>query len=356
MTKPFDDDEADRTAVSGPREARDDTQPVGRDQAPTRPVRTADLVPNLGARAGIRDLRDTLQHGPRLQPLDARTISLRISDPDIQEVPAATPLGQAPSTPPARARMTVFFGAKGGVGATALAVNVGGLLARMGQPTVLVDMDLQLGTVPVFLDLRPERSLASLVEEAERLGEGPLQSPLDRHETGLRVVSQPRIEELGAITIGRLPRFFDALALAHPQILVDGLRDFNDHAVATMDLAHQIVLVLTQDVPAVRAGSRALRLFRRLGYPTEKLTVVVNRFHKRAPVSLEAIGRALGLPVTARVHNDFPLIEQALNQGKLVGDLKPRAQPARDLDALARKVAGMPRAPRTGLLGRLLRS
>lgn len=339
--------------------------------ATIRERQTPPPLPPLGARAGIHDPRDGLQIGPRYKPLDAPTVEVRLNDVVAEEAtvrPAQEPLGKAPALTPAppkvgiKARMVVFFGPKGGVGATTLACNVGGILARNQRPTVLVDLDLQLGAVPVSLGLQPEQSISALVREAQTiggLGAGPLKTELDAHHSGLRIAAQTRIEDLGAVTVKRLPRFFDALGSGFAHILVDGLRDFNDHAVAAMDMAHLVVIVITQDVPAVRAGARALRIFRRLGYKDDRLLLVVNRYHRRAPVSLADINRVLGMPVHARVHNDFPLIEQALNKGQLVDRIQPRSRPARDLLALAQLVAGDvepgPAVDERGLLARLLR-
>lgn len=347
-------------ARPAPRITRSDAPDAG---ATVRARGTPPPLPPLGARAGIHDRRDGLQVGPRLKPLDAHTVEVRLSDVDLvspaDPLPAHEPLGAPPALRSAVARMVAFFGPKGGVGCTTLACNVGGVLARNARPTVLVDLDLQLGAVPVSLGLQPQQSISALVEEAERIGSGPLRTELDAHDSGLRIAAQTRIEDLGAVTVKRLPRFFDALGARYSHVLVDGLRDFNDHAVATMDLAHMVVVVITQDVPAVRAGARALRIFRRLGYKNDRLLLVVNRYHRRAPVDLDDIRRVLGVPVHAHVHNDFPLVEQAINRGRLVDELQPRSRPARDLLELSRLVAGdvEPRPDRgdRGLLARLLR-
>ncbi len=367
-----------RKTRSGPimvgegRPARDTHResPPGPAGSTVRDRATPPPLPPLGARAGIHDPRDGLQLGPRYKPLDARTVEVRLNDVAVEDAadrrPAEEPLGQAPGLSPkpsigGAARMVVFFGPKGGVGATTLACNVGGILARNGRPAVLVDLDLQLGAVPVSLGVQPRHSISTLVREAQSvggLGAGPLRTELDAHPSGLRIAAQTRIEDLGAVTVKRLPRFFDALGAGFGMVLVDGLRDFNDHAVASMDLAHMVVIVITQDVPAVRAGARALRIFRRLGYKDDRLLLVVNRYHRRAPVGLDDIRRVLGMPVHARVHNDFPLIEQALNRGQLVEHIQPRSRPARDLLALAALVAGdvkpTPVTEERGLLGRLL--
>ncbi len=312
------------------------------------------------SRAGIKDPRQSTfitnladieaARGSRPKPLSSKTNVLSLEDLEDVTRPGDEPLGVAPqpgvSVP---TKMTAFFAPKGGVGSTFLACNVAGALAATSEKVVVVDMDLQLGAVPVSLNLKPERSIGELVVEAEKAGEGPLESGLDRHQSGITLVAQgDRIEELSEVTAERLPRFFDALGHQFSHVIVDGLRDFSDHAVSTMDLAHQVVLVATQDVPAIRAAARALRIFRRLGYEPGRIKVVLNRYHKKAPVSLEAIHNALGQPVDAVVRNDFPLVESALNHGVMVSDLKAAAGLTRDVEALARHLAGMPATASAG--------
>lgn len=319
------------------------------------------------SRAGIKDprqatvvtnLADVSRARSRPKPLSAHTNILRLEDlEEIQELPANEPLGQpAPQAVSVASRMIAFFAPKGGVGATLLAINVAGVLARLRRNTVLADMDLQLGSVPVCLNMRPERSIAELVVEAVNTGSGPLTSGIDRHPSGLHVVAQgDRIEELSAITADRLPRFFDALGHGFEFVVLDGLRDFSDHAVGSMDVAHTVVMVATQDVPSIRAASRSLRILRRLGYGPERVKLVINRYHRKAPVTLDAIHNALGQPVDAVVRNDFPLAEQALNEGVLVSEVKPASGLARDLEAVARMLGGLPQATGGGLFARLFK-
>ena len=305
------------------------------------------------SRAGIKDPRSSTfitnladveaARSSRPKPLSAHTNILRLEDlEDGRSPPSEEPLGEAPQPVSVASKMIAFFGPKGGVGATSLAINVGGALARLRRAVVLADMDLQLGAIPVSLNLKPERSVGELIQEAVQSGGGPLETGLDRHASGVSFVAQgDRIEELAEITADRLPRFFDALGHMFEFVVVDGLRDFSDHAVSVMDLAHQIVLVATQDVPAIRAASRSLRIFRRLGYGPGRIKIVINRYHKRAPVTLDAIYNALGQPVDAVVRNDFPLVETALNHGVMVSELKPGAGLTRDVEALAQHLAGM---------------
>jgi len=349
---PRSEDADDDTIIpsAGPKMA-DPPSPPKAENTSEPMLRKRDTAHRLAARAGIHDQRDGLsleaRNAPLTGPLDVSSSLLRVEDIELLSVDAQVDeLGSAPEpTDLGSAQMVVFFGPKGGMGTTTLAVNAAGTLAALGHAPVIVDMDLQLGCVPIALNMRTERTLAELVMEAETLGEGPLETVLDAHSSGIAVAAQTRIEELGEITTDRLPRFFEALGHGHPYIIVDGLRDFNDHAVATMDLAHLVVLVVTQDVPAVRAAARSLRLFRRLGYPPERLRLVINRFSPKAPITLDNIASALGRPVDFTVGNDFPLIEQALNHGHMASDLDASAPVSRDLRNLGRMLAGEPAEP-----------
>ncbi|MFN3200739.1 MAG: CpaE family protein [Bradymonadia bacterium] len=256
---------------------------------------------------------------------------------------AGVPDAEAPAPIRSASKMLAFFAPKGGVGATTLAVNVGGTLARMKRTAAIVDMDLQLGSVPITLNVNLERSIAELMTEAEHSRGGQFTSALDRHSSGLLVASQgDRIEELGQITSDRLPLFYESMNATVRTVMVDGLRDFSDHAVAVMDMAHSVVMVLTQDVPAVRAAARALRVFKRLGYPRDRIKLVLNRYHKKAPIPVEAIENALARPIDAKVVNDFPLVEMAVNEGMLLSDLKPGARIAGDIERLTHILMGMP--------------
>lgn len=265
-----------------------------------------------------------------------------------------TPIDAPPGALQTPSRTLGLFGPKGGVGCTTLACNVGGALVRRGFEAAVVDMDLQLGAVPVSLNVVPARSVAEVMDEVVRAGRGPVTSGLDRHPSGLHLLAQgDRIEEIAQVSSDRLPRLFDALGRTFPYVLVDGLRDFSDLSVATLDLCNVIAVVVTQDVPAVRAAQRALVLFERLGYPADRIRVVLNRWQRKARVTVDAVQAALGRPVDAVVRNDFPTVERALDHGLLLHEAAPRSALTFDLEDLLPHLANLPARQPVGRLARL---
>lgn len=267
----------------------------------------------------------------------------------------------------AQGKVIVLFGCRGGAGTTTLAVNTAGAIARSGKSVCIVDLDLQLGDVFVALDLTPETSLSALAREASTIDASALKRRLARHDSGIYALTQtghpgdvdPQLAE-------RLPALMSALADHFDYVIVDGVRDFGDYALAALDMADQVALVLAQDVASVRRAARAVTLFRRLGYSDVKLRLVLNRATRRARIGEPEIMRALGLPVAARVRNDFKRAAAALDDGALIGDVARGSGLANDVVALAgtlragadpgagadQRAAVAPTA-RAGLLGRL---
>ena len=196
--------------------------------------------------------------------------------------------------------------------------------------------------------------LAELFREVLDEDSGPIRSALDRHESGVAVIAQEeRIGEIGVVTPDRLPRFFDAVASSAEYVIVDGLRNFSDDSVAVMDLAHQIIIVVTQDVASIRVAQKSMRLFRRLGYGPDRLSLILNRFNRRSDVSVELIEQTLGIEVFAVLSDDPGLAEQAINEGELLSTLNPRARLSQDYLALTKQLAGITTQEKRSFWGKL---
>jgi pilus assembly protein CpaE len=238
------------------------------------------------------------------------------------------------------AQVTAFFPAKGGMGATSLATHLAGALARQGRRVCLVDLDFELGDVLSFLDMKGAYTLADVAANAHRLDRDLLDASVPRHASGVWVLSQCDAvgdgERLDPGTMASVLRF---LRRHYDHVVVDGLRDFGDLSFAALDLASRVVLVVTQEVPAVRSAQRCAAYFAQLGYDASRLLVLVNRFQKGSPITREVIEETVGLPVGAAVGNDFSGLSRSVNRGVLIWEESPRSPVARDVEALAAQLA-----------------
>jgi pilus assembly protein CpaE len=200
----------------------------------------------------------------------------------------------------------------------------------------ILDLDLQFGDVLTCLNVPPDYSLAEALADGQRMELPDICDHLPRHDSGLRVLSQTgMIEGLSAIDTKGLTAFVKALSGHFDHVLVDGVRDFNDFALALLDLADDVVLVATQDVPTVRGLALRLDVFEQLGYQAEELAIVVNRHGRRSPISLRALRDSLDVEPAFVVANDFARVHKAMNAGAPLGDFSPDARVTRDIAKMA---------------------
>jgi pilus assembly protein CpaE len=231
------------------------------------------------------------------------------------------------------------FPAKGGVGATTVATNLAGALQARGERTCLVDLNLNMGDVLAFLDLAGGYSIADVIGNMGRLDRELLDATLLRHGSGIHVLAQShRIEESDRVDAEAIAQLLQFLRQHFGAVVLDGLRSFDDVSVAAVDASDQIVLLVSQEVPAVRDAKRCVGLFKRLG-SEGKLKLVVNRYQKVNDINLSVIAETVGLPVAATIANDYPSVIRAVNKGVLLRDDSSRGPVGRDIDDLV-KVMG----------------
>jgi pilus assembly protein CpaE len=206
------------------------------------------------------------------------------------------------------------------VGATTIALYLA-LQATRGAhaPSVcLVDFDLPAGDVASMLDLNHRHSVMDLLEIAGDLSSRHLEGSLYVHQSGLRVLLAPpegeRYEDMDAraarAIVGAIKSRFDF-------VVVDcGATVTEANAVAT-EMADQALLVVTPDVPAMRAANRQLALWDRLHVrKAEDVTVVMNRVSKNNELQPDLARRVVGAPLTKTViPAGFRALEAAINTG-----------------------------------------
>jgi pilus assembly protein CpaE len=241
------------------------------------------------------------------------------------------------------------------VGATTVAVNLAGAFMRGGSKTCLLDLDLYLGDVLSFLDLPGTHSIGDLLANRHRLDGELLDTQVVRHTSGLRVLaSSGKVEETEALRPADVVELLDLLRRHHGHLVVDGINGFDEVSLAVLDASQHIVMLLTQDVPAVRSTKRCVDLFRRLGYDGRKIKLVLNRYQKQSKISADVIAEAVGLPVAHTLGNDFASAIESINRGLMLSELSPRSPLTRDIEALAPVISGTSNGPeRRGFLRNL---
>jgi len=213
-----------------------------------------------------------------------------------------------------KAQVIATFSGKGGAGVSFLATN---LAAAMPGSTLIVDLNLQAGDVASFLGLDIKYSLIDFVHNRSRLDDSLMTSLVTTYSSNLALLPAP-LEAHEAEDIGPqdLSEILYLLGQRYEHIIIDLPHTFDPVTVAALDLADDILLILTLDIPGIRSTKRALKVFDRLNYAKRKVHVIVNRFSKNNDVPLQKIESHLGEQLIGFVPNDYRKVMDSINLGR----------------------------------------
>lgn len=216
-------------------------------------------------------------------------------------------------------RMLAVAGAKGGVGTTTVAVQLA-LAAAGSTPrrrVCLVDFDLQTGDVRSLLDLTYRRSVLDLVEVAEELTARQLDESLYVHASGLRILLPPSEGEHGEeVSAEAARRILGGIRSRFDVVVVDCGAVVNEASAVAAEMADSAVLVLTPDVPALRAANRLLGLWERLQIKKDNVNLLVNQVSRDSEIQPELVARIVSAPqLRTTLPSDFRALEAAANTG-----------------------------------------
>ena len=253
--------------------------------------------------------------------------------------------------------LTVVMNAKGGSGASLIATNLAHQLASEGKrKVVLVDLDLQFGSLSHYLDLNPQRGIKQALENVEDLDNLALDAYLARHVSGLQVLSSEsdRLLLSDEVSSEQLLQLFRLLAKDHQHLVVDLPRQIDLITTTVLEQADQVVLTLQQGITYLRDATRLIEVMRRdLDIPDHRILVVVNRYDKSSPITLTEVAKALKHQPILTVPNDFKHVSESLNNGMPLLEIARRAPISKALHGLSEEITGGKDKSGSGLLGKL---
>jgi Flp pilus assembly CpaE family ATPase len=277
--------------------------------------------------------------------------------PDPRVIAAALPV---PAGLPARyvateGRIILVAKARGGIGATTLAVNLAlemqmqakKRIGTVGGRVALVDLDVQLGNAGSFLDLADRGGMLALAQLGSEPDAQAVRHAMVRHPTGLDVMTAPATAiPFEAFDAGRIASMLDALAAAHDVVVVDLPPALIDWLEPVLARAERLLMVTDLAVPSI---VRARRIITLLTDDRPQMPVEIVVAHERKPFRPGQTHRdaeaALGHPLRHWLPDESRLARQALDRGEPLVLLAPRCNWSRAVKAMA---ADMQTPVRTG--------
>ncbi len=176
-------------------------------------------------------------------------------------------------------KVIAVFSLRGGIGVSMLSSNLAASLSQIwGTPTALVDLAFMNGQSALLLDLPLRNSWADLGRSpAKEMDMDLINSVLLHHDSGVHVLASPRRpQEAEVITADHVQSAIGLLRAHYHYIILDLPHDFSETTLAGLDMADQILLMLSPETASVRCAANALETFGQLHYPPDRTTLILN--------------------------------------------------------------------------------
>ena len=222
--------------------------------------------------------------------------------------PPAKPLG----------RILALLGARGGAGATTLAVHLGCFLVRQyGKKTLILDEHRRLGHVSLYLgEDKASYHFYELVRNIARLDEALLQGFVIHHSSCLDILPSPDVfDDSANVSLDDIHRAIRFLGANYEFVIIDCPHGIHNLSLTTIDCCNELYLIATPDVPALRDLSRHIDRLLQSNVPPSKIKVVINRFSSEGALTLEQIEKAIRQPIAITIPNSSNDLIRAMNTG-----------------------------------------
>ena len=280
------------------------------------------------------------------RPFDAREVEARVEALLLrfQRSKDLAPVISADGLTVARARRVVaVYSPKGGVGTTTIATNIA-IAAAQRRPdrVILVDLDLQFGSVATHLNLDASQTLADVVRDETALREPELlRTYAMRHDSGLHVLAAPTTPNSAElVTPTHIATLIGALLEGYESVVIDAGSVLDERALTIFEAAETIVLPVYPEISALKAMHGLLDYLNEAGSIDAKATFVLNNLFARDILKPRDVEAALGTKITLDLPYDSFLYLKAVNEGVPIILGAPRSAAAEHLVKLSTAAFG----------------
>jgi pilus assembly protein CpaE len=309
-------------------------------------------LPILTVSADSQALLHSLQRGAKhflTHPVTLEDLvgALRRS---LNELPAAgeragVPVASAPKT---AGQIISVLGSRGGVGCTALAVNLAATLAAAPEHAVcLIDLDLAMGDADIAVELpgNDNISLGDLARNIERLDMNYLKRALVKHpETGLSILRHPlEIHEIGGIHEGHVERILNLVKISYSHLILDLSKALLPTDLMALRMSSLVLLVAQLELSSLRNVVRLIHSLSMEGDLGDKIRVVVNRTGAEQGddgITVKKAEEVIGKPIFWQIPNDLKAMLGSRVAGMPLVKFAPKSKAQMSFQGLVQALTG----------------
>jgi len=266
----------------------------------------------------------------------------------IEKAEAADTTTHIKATGDRDAVLLPVHGLAGGVGATTFAVNLAWELANLdvnGQAprVLLIDLDLQTGSVSTYLDLSRRDAVFEVLSTTETMDQESFMQSLQTFEDKMQVLTAPAemlpLDIVGPDDIGRILEMartnFDYVVIDMPPTVVSWTE-------TVLHSAHVYFAMLELDMRSAQNTLRLIRALKSEELPFEKLRYVLNRAPKFTDLAgksrVKRLAESLEITIEVLMPDGLKQVAQGCDHGIPLANGAPKNPLRKEIQKLAESV------------------
>ena len=212
-----------------------------------------------------------------------------------------------------RGKVFTIVNAKGGSGATTVAVNLALALQSIHHNTALVDL-APLGHCALHLNLKAAFTVTDAIANLHRLDASLLDSFMVRHGHDLQVLAGSKTPIAIEPSASDFARLFDTMVGQFHYIVVDASSRLDSATRLVSNLSEKVLLIAHADVASLWSAGRVAQYLGESG-SRDRFALVLNRYRKVAGFDEAETEAAIGAQVLWRIPNQYFAVSTAIDRG-----------------------------------------
>jgi pilus assembly protein CpaE len=266
------------------------------------------------------------------------------------------------SAPEAKAvgRIVAVVGAKGGVGASTVAHNVGWAIARdLAMDSVVADLDLAFGTAGLDYNQDPPQGIADAVFSPDRVDTAFIDRLLSKCTDHLSLLAAPatleRVYDFGADAFDAI---FDTLRASMPCIVLDVPHQWSGWTKRALIGADDILIVAAPDLANLRNTKNIYDLLKTSRPNDRPPLYCLNQVGvpKRPEINAGEFAKAIESKPIASIPFDPQMFGAAANNGQMIAEISANHRTTEMFLQIAQRLTGRSetKKPKGSLLSPLI--
>lgn len=261
-------------------------------------------------------------------------------EPKQRQDRTGSPIGQAFSFP-ASGTVTAVLGARGGAGATTLAINLASSLAGNGSHATLIDLDLIQGHVALYLSQKHDQGLNNVISQPESQWSQLIEQAISSYSKNFGLLLTHAGIESKPLRLlpEQIPNLLRPLIKPGHHLVIDCGHELTAVIESVLAESNQVIVCLRPERVALANARQLLAHLHKISSVDAHVRAVIFDFSGQMAIPHDALEKFLNHPLMAILPVPPAEMNQAVNKSIPLVQLNPHAKAAILIRQMAQQLA-----------------